>query len=105
MICCTICQVDCKTPIVLVGNKVDLRLSPPVDTDVSADEGRRTADDIGAAAYCECSAKTGAGVGEMFDRAVRLTLYDSRGQLKTDRSTNKVGARSKTKSRRRCVVQ
>jgi len=34
------------------------------------------ADEIKAAAYCECSAKTGDGVREMFETAVRQTLND-----------------------------
>ena len=63
------------------------------------------ADDIGAAMYCECSAKTIVGVRDMFEKAVRLTLYDSRGQLKNSSTrTNKHSDRDKTKLRRACVL-
>ena len=67
------------------------------------------ADEIGAMAYCECSALKHVGVYEVFEKAVRLTLYDSSGQLKTtstngDTSTKHVSNRSQTKSKPDCVL-
>jgi len=68
---------------------------------VSTEEGQRVADEIKAGKYCECSAKTGVGVSEMFEAAVRLTLYNKHGKL---RKNNK--ERSEKKSRKtRCTLQ
>jgi len=55
---------------------------------VSSEEGKRVADEMKAAEYCECSAKTSRGVREMFETAVRLALYDSKGKLKIKSSHN-----------------
>jgi len=53
-------------PIILVGNKKDLRNDPQTIRDlarnkqepVKSGQGRQVADSIGAFAYLECSAKT-----------------------------------------------
>jgi len=59
-------------PIILVGGKKDL--ADQDDGKVSSSEGLAMANTIGAAAYVECSAKTGEGVNQVFDTAVRKAL-------------------------------
>jgi len=59
-----------NVPIILVGNKKDLRndentkreLQKMNQAPLKADEGKRMADNISAVAYLECSAKTKEGV-------------------------------------------
>jgi Ras family protein A len=71
-----------KVPIVLVGNKKDLRndsnvireLSRHKQLPVKPAEGREMQDRIGAQAYLECSAKTREGVREIFESASRAAL-------------------------------
>jgi len=70
-------------PAVLVGLKEDLRRDPPTvqelektsQAPVSYLQGLAAAKYIGAAAYVECSAKTGAGIGSAFQVATKLGLY------------------------------
>ena len=58
-------------PIVLVGNKSDLRADPQFNGKlVSRDEAEALARQLNAAAYMECSAKTLDGVNEVFREAV-----------------------------------
>ncbi|XP_064649103.1 ras-like GTP-binding protein Rho1 [Lineus longissimus] len=71
-----------KVPIVLVGNKKDLRndsnvireLSRHKQLPVKPAEGREMQDKIGAQEYLECSAKTREGVREIFEAASRAAL-------------------------------
>lgn len=71
-----------NVPIILVGNKKDLRSDPNTIRElqkmkqepVKPDEGRGMAEKIGAAAYLECSAKTKEGVREVFECATRSAL-------------------------------
>ena len=51
-------------PLMLVGNKIDL---PPI---VQSQSGKRLANDLGAD-FIETSAKTGANIGEAFERIAR----------------------------------
>jgi len=73
----------CPTvPIVLVGNKKDLRfdeatrkeLTKSKQEPVKTEEGRAMADKIGAYDFLECSAKTNEGVREVFETATRAAL-------------------------------
>ena len=69
-------------PIVLVGNKKDLRfdeqtrkeLSKSKQEPVKTEDGRAMAEKIGAYAYLECSAKLNEGVREVFETATRAAL-------------------------------
>lgn len=69
-------------PIVLVGNKKDLRsddatrreLAKSKQEPVKTEEGRAMAEKIGAYAYLECSAKFNEGVREVFETATRAAL-------------------------------
>jgi len=71
-----------NVPIILVGNKKDLRndeatrreLAKMKQSAVKSDEGRTMADKIQAWAYLECSAKTKDGVREVFETATKAAL-------------------------------
>jgi Ras homolog gene family, member A len=71
-----------NVPIILVGNKKDLRndqntireLLKMKQEPVRPDEGRNTATKIGAFDYLECSAKTKDGVRQVFETATRAAL-------------------------------
>ena len=71
-----------NVPIVLVGNKKDLRndentrrqLAKNKQETVKPEEGRAMAEKIGAYAFLECSAKTKEGVREVFETATRAAL-------------------------------
>eukprot|EP00095_Tigriopus_kingsejongensis_P001022 maker-scaffold2058_size21661-snap-gene-0.7 protein:Tk01022 transcript:maker-scaffold2058_size21661-snap-gene-0.7-mRNA-1 annotation:"ras-like gtp-binding protein rho1" len=71
-----------NVPIILVGNKKDLRNDPNTMKElgkvnqrtVTPEEGRAQADKINAFAYIECSAKNKDGVREVFERATRAAL-------------------------------
>jgi len=71
-----------KVPIILVGNKADLRsdenivaqLTASKQQPVDSDEGREVASRIAAAAYIECSARTNEGVRELFETATRAAI-------------------------------
>ncbi|XP_012946940.1 ras-like GTP-binding protein RHO isoform X1 [Aplysia californica] len=88
-----------NVPIILVGNKKDLRhdqvtireLHKMKQEPVKFDDGKTMAEKIGAYAYLECSAKTKEGVREVFETATRaalqveLALWDTAGQEDYDR--------------------
>jgi Ras family protein A len=72
-----------NVPIILVGNKKDLRNDDMSVFDeqsikkkeaVKFDDGRAMAERIGAACYLECSAKENDGVREVFEAATRAAL-------------------------------
>ncbi|OXU31407.1 hypothetical protein TSAR_005858 [Trichomalopsis sarcophagae] len=71
-----------NVPIILVGNKKDLRNDPSTIKElgkmkqepVKPEEGRAMAEKISAFAYLECSAKSKEGVREVFETATRAAL-------------------------------
>lgn len=71
-----------NVPIILVGNKKDLRNDESVKYELSRlklepvkpEEGRAMAARIGAYDYLECSAKTKDGIWEVFEAATRAAL-------------------------------
>ena len=71
-----------KVPIVLVGNKKDLRkdqyikkeLSKMKQEPVKSEEGSLVCEMIKAYAYLECSAKTKEGVRDVFETAAKAAL-------------------------------
>ena len=83
-----------RVPLILVGNKIDLRHDKNVKKDLSkfkqapltSEEGRAMFERIKAYAYKECSAKTREGVRDVFETAAKATLktklYNPRQWLK-----------------------
>ncbi len=77
-----------NVPIILVGNKKDLRNDENIRREllkieqepVTLEEGLAMAERIGASTYLECSARTKEGVREVFETAARAAL-----QVKTRR--------------------
>ncbi|CAC5389137.1 RHOA [Mytilus coruscus] len=71
-----------NVPIILVGNKKDLRNDENIKRDlmkmkqepVRPEDGRAMAEKINAYGYLECSAKTKEGVREVFETATRAAL-------------------------------
>ncbi|XP_067932312.1 ras-like GTP-binding protein rhoA isoform X1 [Watersipora subatra] len=71
-----------NVPIILVGNKKDLRSDPTIISElktarqepVQTEQGRAVAESINAFAYLECSAKTREGIQEVFETATRAAL-------------------------------
>ncbi|XP_063443746.1 ras-related C3 botulinum toxin substrate 1-like isoform X2 [Mytilus trossulus] len=71
-----------RTPILLVGTKLDSRKGPgnskPIakhNYPVSFSEGHSLANQIKAVKYVECSAKTQEGMKEVFDEAIKAVLF------------------------------
>ncbi|XP_040060833.1 rho-related GTP-binding protein RhoA-D isoform X1 [Gasterosteus aculeatus] len=85
-----------KVPIILVGNKRDLRndeptrrelakmkqVQKPLKEPVRTEEGKDMASRICAFGYLECSAKTKDGVREVFEMATRAALQVRKPQKK-----------------------
>src|SRR3989338_7770394 len=59
-----------NTPKILVATKIDLRN----DSCVQPAEGKKMADEIGAGAYLECSARTREGLEGVFKAALDIVL-------------------------------
>jgi len=94
-------------PIVLVGNKVDLR-DDPTTVERLRDKGRemvdyetglRVAKEIGAIKYMECSALTQQGLKSVFDEAIRSVLNSSVSSKKSKRKVSKVGSNSRVEQK------
>ena len=74
-------------PIILVGNKTDLRADPELlemlarleQAPVTPEQARYTAGKIKADAYVECSAKLKQGVQEVFQAAAQAAIRRRRG--------------------------
>lgn len=79
-----------RVPVVLVGNKKDLRndeftrreLSKMKKEPVRYEQGREVSDSIHAVAYLECSAKTKEGVREVFETATSAALQTNMNKKK-----------------------
>ena len=67
-----------KTPIILVGNKADLRNDPRFQSMsgsvVTQEQAISAAKQLGCVEYCECSAKSQLGLKQTFDRAMQAVL-------------------------------
>lgn len=80
-----------KVPIILVGNKIDLRNDPETIRELSkykqkpvrTEDGKAMAEMIHASAYVECSAKTEEGICEVFETATKAALQKSKRKRKT----------------------
>ena len=79
-----------SVPIILVGNKKDLRNDENVKRElakmkqepVKAEDGSSMCERIDGVAYLECSAKTKEGVREVFIRATRAALNKKKARKK-----------------------
>ncbi|CAD5227028.1 unnamed protein product [Bursaphelenchus xylophilus] len=77
-----------EVPIILVGNKKDIRQDEEAVKEmkkinqgpISVEDGQKMAQQIGAYAYLECSAKTKDGVKEVFETATRAALMTKKKQ-------------------------
>jgi small GTP-binding protein len=75
-----------KTPIILVGTKIDVREAPETienlkatgQKPISQSDGDRLAKEIGAAKYLECSALTQKGLPNVFEEAVKAVFADQK---------------------------
>lgn len=71
-----------EVPLILVATKLDLRhevvmecrAKGKANTSVSAIDGYRLAEEVGASAYVECSAKTREGIRKVFEVAAKEVL-------------------------------
>ena len=67
----------------LVGTKCDLKgmadqRDKPDDTDITKAEGDQMAKEIKATCYMETSSKTGEGIREVFDEAIKAAMVDGK---------------------------
>lgn len=84
------------TPIILVGNKKDLRADPSTIRElarkkqetVKYEQAKAFAESIGAYAYVECSAKTRDGIREVFETATRAALQQKKTKKNKQKSKN-----------------
>lgn len=78
-----------KATWILVGTKADLRDSDSLNSSsISTLEGQKLADELGAAGYYECSARTGQGVKNVFDNAIRQAMRTKYLTLREQRRKN-----------------
>ncbi|KAH7715592.1 Rho1 [Aphelenchoides avenae] len=71
-----------NVPIILVANKTEIHCDQGTDETsgsagvdpVTSEQGRAVAEEIGAYAYVECSAKNNHGVRDVFEKAAMATL-------------------------------
>eukprot|EP01116_Phalansterium_solitarium_P008985 TRINITY_DN22963_c0_g1_i1.p1 TRINITY_DN22963_c0_g1~~TRINITY_DN22963_c0_g1_i1.p1 ORF type:complete len:430 (+),score=65.94 TRINITY_DN22963_c0_g1_i1:134-1423(+) len=79
-----------QTPIILVGNKTDLRNDPAQiaklrakdQTPISTKQGTKRAKEIKAKAYIECSARDTKSVSDVFKQAIRVVMDPIREEKK-----------------------
>lgn len=78
-------------PIILVGNKLDLRGSsdiPPHRVPVTYEQGIKLAQEIGAVRYVENSALTQQGVKSVFDEAIRACINPAMSKKRKAKGTS-----------------
>ena len=77
-----IAKVSAGFQILLVGTKSDLKNSDqrdmPGDADISKAEGDQLAKEIKATCYMETSSKTGDGIKEVFDAAMKAAMGEGK---------------------------
>jgi len=90
-------RLNCPgVPILVIGTKKDLRndkltvdsLKENGKTPVTLEQAEKKRDEIKAIAYLECSAITGEGVGEIFNRALEEVLR-RKGKLASEKKKSK----------------
>lgn len=73
-------QTKRKKPIVLLGCQTDVRDLDDSDH-VTTEEGMQLAEDIGAAAFIECSSATMTGISDVFQTVVKVVLKNRKKKL------------------------
>jgi len=67
-----------NTPIILVGNKTDIRsdlIRGDISKLVTTEQGKQFASEANAAMYCECSCKHSSGITNLFETAIVVSYY------------------------------
>eukprot|EP01098_Paradermamoeba_levis_P002589 TRINITY_DN129_c0_g1_i4.p1 TRINITY_DN129_c0_g1~~TRINITY_DN129_c0_g1_i4.p1 ORF type:complete len:235 (-),score=60.51 TRINITY_DN129_c0_g1_i4:182-817(-) len=104
-----------KVPVVLVGTKLDARDNATTVSSlkqqnlepVSTDSGQKTAKEIGAYKYVECSALNQKGLPEVFEEAVKAAVSE---QMKSEEKETggkggKGGGKGGKGDKEKCVLQ
>lgn len=81
-----------RTPIVLVGTKVDMREQHEMYTNIqflTKEDGNEVASNIGAAGHMECSALNEKGLKKVFDKLVTVALEDRKMKQKGSKKLKK----------------
>ena len=73
-------QTKRKKPVVLIGCQTDSRDSDNADH-VTTTQGTEVAEQIGAAAFFECSSATMSGISEVFQTIVKVVLKNRKKKL------------------------
>jgi len=101
-------------PHILVGTKIDLREEKHPDPNsgkfepITADQGRKMAEEIQAVKYMEVSSKTGRGVNEVYHEAVNLVLAERESATNPGKSgsgdNGKKQAKKQQKKKEGCLL-
>ena len=99
-----------KTPIVLVGTKLDMRSKPETIQSlkenglepIEESAGQRLCKEIGAYSYVECSALDQTNLPKVFEEAVKAAQNHNAGGAAGDAAGNKGG---KGKGDKSCILQ
>jgi len=97
-----------KTPIILVGTKLDLRDNPDTVESLKAQDleplteemGEKLAKEIGAVKYLECSALTQKNLPSVFEAAVKAVFEDHK-----EKSQKKGGKSTSSSEKDKCCIQ
>jgi len=92
-----IIETQPKTPLILVGTKMDLR-KPGEKNHVSLEDGVELAKQVGAAKYMECSALTQEGLSNVFENTVR-TVLQKQNEVVHDEPSDDEGKKKKKEKR------
>merc|ERR1711941_261246 len=65
-----------KTPIILVGTKLDLRDNPQTIASLKENDLKPISNEMGDAKFLECSAKNQKGLPTVFEEAVKAVFAD-----------------------------
>eukprot|EP01134_Creolimax_fragrantissima_P007033 CFRG7033T1 len=88
-------------PLVLAGNKCDLE----DDRQISFDEGKKAAEDLGNIPFIETSAKLGINVDQAFYELVRLIRKQNRPKEGVKRGGKNNSTKEKKKKKPSCILQ
>ena len=100
-------QFNPKTPIVIVGTKLDLRDNPDTIASLKSggqepikyEMGEKLSKEIGAYKYLECSALTQKGLPNVFEEAVKAVFQEE------VKNSQEAPSGKSGKSKEKCVIQ